>query len=238
MHAMRRLIVFYRSVRPGVKSRLAATLGPNVAAALYHAMVTDLAGTVAPYERILLPMVDRRPHPTTGCVPWRDPLVQRGQTLSSRMADAFTRAFTAGAREAVLIGSDIPAITTEIISRAFEELQSSDGVIGPTHDGGYYLIGYTAGAFSAHTLAETGGDSASVFRRTVSAFRARGMRLAQVEPLADVDTEGDLRALLHSPGFIDAWANRCRELTRTAAKYGLLREDTPEAHGYDVERSP
>lgn len=64
--------------------------------------------------------------------------------LGLRMRAAFRHAFAAGARKAVLVGSDIPEIDANLLACAFAALQNSPVVIGPSHDGGYYLIGMCA----------------------------------------------------------------------------------------------
>ena len=73
---------------------------------------------------------------------------QSGGDIGGRMQTAFDDAFRSGVDRVVLIGSDIPEITTEIIESAFENLKINDLVFGPAVDGGYYLIGSRAAAFT------------------------------------------------------------------------------------------
>jgi len=59
--------------------------------------------------------------------------------------------------EALLIGSDIPGLTTEVIEEAFTSLLTKDAVIGPADDGGYYLIGFRKKTFTAPTFHDNVG---------------------------------------------------------------------------------
>jgi uncharacterized protein len=67
--------------------------------------------------------------------------LQQGDTLGIRMENAFGRIFSLGYKKAIIIGSDCLEITKELIEDSFEELEKVDFVVGPAHDGGYYLLG-------------------------------------------------------------------------------------------------
>ena len=61
--------------------------------------------------------------------------------IGQRMRTAFDEAFESGAQKAIIIGTDIPGISADLISNAFDQLDRHDLVFGPARDGGYYLIG-------------------------------------------------------------------------------------------------
>ncbi|MGL5059361.1 MAG: TIGR04282 family arsenosugar biosynthesis glycosyltransferase, partial [Microcoleus sp.] len=61
--------------------------------------------------------------------------------LGTRMLAAFESSFNSGVEKVVIIGTDCPSLTTEILTEAFDELSKNDLVLGPAKDGGYYLIG-------------------------------------------------------------------------------------------------
>ena len=67
--------------------------------------------------------------------------IQTGDSLGDRMYNAFQYISQQGIHKIILIGSDIPQITHEIINDAFAALDNYDCVLGPANDGGYYLIG-------------------------------------------------------------------------------------------------
>jgi len=66
---------------------------------------------------------------------------QEGETLGDRMKNAMLHVLSKGYEKVVLIGSDIPDLSKEDILKAFDKLDNSNICIGPTFDGGYYLIG-------------------------------------------------------------------------------------------------
>ena len=67
--------------------------------------------------------------------------VQEGANLGEKMKNAFQHGFNNGYKNIVLIGSDLPNISKEIIESGFDALQDNDVTFGPALDGGYYLIG-------------------------------------------------------------------------------------------------
>ncbi len=95
----------------------------------------------------------------------------------------------------VIIGSDIPELTADIIQRAFDELKTKDLVLGPAADGGYYLIGLHRAVFKPagpplFTGIRWGTDQ--VLKQTVTAAKKQGLRCILLETLKDVDRPEDL----------------------------------------------
>ena len=74
--------------------------------------------------------------------------LQNGSDLGRRMKNAFKKVFEEGIQTAVLMGTDFPDLPEKIISSALSGLETHDAVIGPTIDGGYYLIGFRKKTFS------------------------------------------------------------------------------------------
>jgi hypothetical protein len=106
------------------------------------------------------------------------------------MKAAFLQAFQQGAQQVLLHGTDIPDLTTRHIDEAFDALKTHDLVLGPSTDGGYWLIGLTKPADLFDGL-EWG--SYSVFDKTVAAARAQGLSVHVLSPLTDIDTPEALR---------------------------------------------
>jgi rSAM/selenodomain-associated transferase 1 len=67
--------------------------------------------------------------------------LQQGADLGLRMQSAFDEAFEAGYSEVIIIGSDLPDLSTADLKAAFEQLSENEVVLGPAQDGGYYLLG-------------------------------------------------------------------------------------------------
>jgi rSAM/selenodomain-associated transferase 2/rSAM/selenodomain-associated transferase 1 len=203
MHsAPERLIIFTRHPEPGTtKTRLIPVLGPEGAAALQRRLTARVAQTARRLMRTRNVAVDIR-H-AGGCAAllrqWLgegfDYRPQGEGHLGRRMARCLSEAFDGGAARALLIGADIPAISTAHLIDAFEILQESDLVFGPAQDGGYYLIGARAAPFAkepSYLGADIPWSSPQVLARTLEAVRNEGLSFSLLESLADIDRPEDL----------------------------------------------
>lgn len=149
MHSSCHLIIFTRFPEPGkAKTRLIPTLGPHGASELQRKL-TEKIGKEA------LRLKKEKGIPVTFFYTGTTQTVMAGWlgnsfnyhhqcsgNIGQRMADAFTRTFRHTSDSVILIGSDIPGLTTEILTEAFISLENNESVIGPSHDGGYYLVGF------------------------------------------------------------------------------------------------
>ena len=72
---------------------------------------------------------------------------QKGRHLAERLKNAFLSAFSDSFGRVILVGTDIPELSQSLIAEAFQELESHMAVIGPSYDGGYYLIGFHRDGF-------------------------------------------------------------------------------------------
>ena len=127
--------------------------------------------------------------------------------IGRRMAQALAQAFEEGCRRTVIVGSDIPGISSALMAEAFDCLRRHDLVFGPAADGGYYLIGCNAACFrhgAPYLGAGIGWGTAGVLDQTLGILRAMGVSHALLAPLMDVDRPGDLaqgmKALTLGPG--------------------------------------
>ncbi len=143
------LIMFVKNPEPGqVKSRLAATLGDREAARVYKAITESLLSAVVPSSKaagydmaVAYSPADAAEDMRTWLGTGIQLMPQTGGNLGERMHNAFTEGFARGYKSIVIIGSDCPAVTSELINEALHKLDRHDVVIGPATDGGYYLIG-------------------------------------------------------------------------------------------------
>ena len=111
------------------------------------------------------------------------------------MRSAFEHSIEAGAETAVLIGSDIPDITADLLQQAFSSLLTKDVVIGPSQDGGYYLIGMVANqAPQLYPLLfeEMHWSTGELFATTISRLEKAGYDVAILPMLKDIDLPADL----------------------------------------------
>ena len=116
--------------------------------------------------------------------------VQEGEDLGERMMNAFKKVFDLGCKKVCIIGSDCYELQTEILNEAFEKLGTTDVVIGPASDGGYYLLGMK----QIHNDLFTGKDwgTSSVFDDTMDTITKAGLSFAELAVLNDIDTIEDL----------------------------------------------
>ena len=191
------LIVFLKAPRPGaVKSRLARTIGPLPAAALYRSLAeavvrgTDPLGA-ADYERLyFFAPADAR----TEMEEWmgaRDWIPQEGADLGTRMAGAFDEAFRRGARRVAIVGTDVLGLSRRHVRDALASLDAHQVVLGPARDGGYYLLALDRprpALFEAIPWSTN-----SVLPATLARARALGLTVRTLEELGDVDTLADVR---------------------------------------------
>jgi rSAM/selenodomain-associated transferase 1 len=193
----RTLVVFVKEPNPGaVKTRLAASIGPADAAALYRVLVETVLDATTPgrgeYERLVFFDPPEAGERMRSWLPSGRLRRQGRGDLGARMADAFARAFARGASRVVLVGSDAPGLARGDVRDAFSALGAHDAVLGPSEDGGYYLVGLKA---PRPALFEgMAWSTPSVRERTLERAASAGLSVALLRPLRDVDTLVDLRA--------------------------------------------
>jgi rSAM/selenodomain-associated transferase 1 len=162
--------IFAKHWQPGeVKTRLAASIGPEAAARLHRVFVETLLQRMAgvagkcvlaywPSERHgeFAALVREAAYPFALLDPSAAPLASPWQLvpqspgdLGARMEHFFQASFASGADRVVIIGSDSPTLPIEYVRQAFDELRRSDVVLGPSDDGGYYLLGLARNVGSA-----------------------------------------------------------------------------------------
>ena len=190
------LIVFVKEPRPGaVKTRLAAALGDEHAAAIYRALAEEEVRRTRPasgeYERLFFFTPAEAGPALARWFPGETFLPQKGDDLGRRMANAFEAAFARGARRVAIVGTDVPGVSRELVKEALLALGDHDLVVGPARDGGYYLLALDRPRpllFDAIPWSTSAVLSATAERAAVL-----GLRLSVLEPLADIDTLDDLR---------------------------------------------
>ena len=100
--------------------------------------------------------------------------------------------FADGYKRAVIIGADIPSVRAENISRAFDSLNDFDAVIGPSDDGGYWLIGM--GKYIPEAFNVSSWGNSSVLDETARTLSGQGISYCTAETLDDIDTPEDINA--------------------------------------------
>lgn len=206
------LLVFAKVPRPGeVKTRLTPTLTPEEAAHLYEAFLYD---ALRQYDQLSsdVRLYVAPPLPNDGLdgLPDRVSIhMQEGEGLGARMRQAFEDAQSAGYDRAVVIGTDHPTLPTSFIRRAFAELDGSEAIsIGPTTDGGFYLLGMSTvypQLFEGMTYSHE-----DVFRETLKRAGRTGAEVTVLPTWYDVDTPAALEKLIADLSTTDDVVPRTR----------------------------
>jgi len=137
------LIIFQKNAEPGkVKTRLAKDIGDKAAFEAYLQLVsyTHKVAAACEVDKLLFFSDYLENNLENYPVDYRFEL-QSGNDLGQKMRNAFHTFFAEGYRQLVIIGTDCPEISPDLIERAFAYLEENDAVIGPAEDGGYYLLG-------------------------------------------------------------------------------------------------
>lgn len=189
------LLVFTRAPVSGqTKTRLIPLLGAQGAAEFHQTILrsTLAEANASNFETVEIWCATENDHPLLKqCSLYYSNAmkIQRGSDLGEKMQHA-TETTLAENTFVVLIGSDCPAITTNILNQSYQHLSNGkDAVLGPASDGGYYLIGLkepNSGIFEDVKWGE--GD---VAERTRQNFARLGLVYVELEELADIDTPDD-----------------------------------------------
>jgi rSAM/selenodomain-associated transferase 1 len=193
-HPNRMLVIMAKAPKPGmVKTRLTESLPSPAVAALYRCLLEDtvtLATSLTGVEvAVMCPESDQEELAhllgnTVQVVP------QKGQGLAVGLTYVF-RHFTAdGRRHVIAFNSDSPHLAPSVLDSAFEILATHDVVVGPTHDGGYYLVG----AKAAHpTLFESDRmGTRSALDGLLTRTKVLELSTGLTEPFYDIDVADDL----------------------------------------------
>ena len=123
-------------------------------------------------------------------------LPQRGASLGEREANVFTDLLQVGYDRVIIVGSDIPTLPLAHLENAFILLADpqNDVVIGPSADGGYYLLG--ARRLHSILFENINWSTATVFAETLAQAQQARLRVAQVPTCYDVDEKDDLQKLI------------------------------------------
>ena len=194
------VIIFTKAPIPGtVKRRLSPPLSPDEAATLHGTLVLDAIERAKglPGAALYIAGAPDIAHPFFKVLEGRYGarlLPQEGDDLGARMSGAIEKAFALGHRRVILTGTDLPTFTRSHLTQALGHLNTHDLVLGPTTDGGYYLIGArrpVPGLFQGIAW-----STAGVLEETRKTAAAKGLSVALLPPCRDLDTVEDLTAFI------------------------------------------
>ncbi len=190
----RTLVIMAKAPKPGmVKTRLAQSFPPPAVTTLYRCLLYDtmaLARSLSSVEvAIMCPasdVVDLARLAGDGA----RVVAQTGEGLAAGLTSVFAHFAAAGHQRIIAFNSDSPHLPASVLERAFESLATYDVVVGPTHDGGYYLVGATAahpGLFNRDGMGKSNALDALLARAG-----ALQLSVHLTDPFYDIDVASDL----------------------------------------------
>jgi uncharacterized protein len=191
------LVIMAKAPRPGtVKTRLAPSLSLDDVTAFYCCLLDDtlaLARSLGDVEvAIMCPESDvnelvqlagNEAHV----------VAQKGEGLAAGLTSVFAHFAEDLQQRTIAFNSDSPHLPRRVLEKAFETLAAHDVVVGPTHDGGYYLVG--AKASHPTLFAHDGMGTSSALERLLSSAQFLGLSVGFADPFYDIDVPEDLSRL-------------------------------------------
>lgn len=185
-------MIFYRNPQLGkVKTRLAATMGDESALQIFIRLSEHTRNVTSglPVDKVVYYSEEVQLQDI-----WNDGIYRKAKQsegdLGIRMSQAFKEGFERGYERICIIGTDCPELSTSILANAFEALDSTEVVIGPARDGGYYLLGLQHP--QPALFRDKQWSTPTVFRDTITDLNNAGISYTVLPILRDLDTEDDL----------------------------------------------
>ena len=245
------LVIMAKAPRPGaVKTRLTPSLSPEAVTAFYCCLLDDtlaLARSLGDVEvAIMCPDADVNELTRLAGMQLAGKqasvVAQKGEGLAAGLTSVFAH-FAEGhrtntpQRRIIAFNSDSPHLPRSVLEDAFETLAAHDVVVGPTHDGGYYLVG--AKASHPTLFARDGMGTSSALERLLSRARALELSVGFADPFYDIDVADDLTRLAEelrlaparaprTAAWLKEWelaAGQSRTSPQTAGLIGRAREN-------------
>lgn len=189
------LIIFLKAPVPGlVKTRLADAYGVDKACNIYKELTETILHAVQKWRNETI-LFYYPPDGKSIITDWLGEayqlVAQTGDDIGEKMKNAFVYGFNKGAEKIVLIGTDIPELDEKTIEDAYLSLQNNDCVIGPSTDGGYYLIGLNRRQFRKEIFENIHWSTDSVLQDTLGIIRTFKLSADLLDFKTDIDTPGD-----------------------------------------------
>ncbi len=210
-----------------VKTRLAADIGPKAAAGLYRAFVADLLQMLGKTDysiHVHFTPSDAELQMKQWLGSAYEFVPQADGGLGARMAAAFKHGFSNHFSRVVLIGADFPDLPASFIHEAFNALLINEAVLGPSHDGGYYLIGFNRDGFVPGVFTDIAWGTEHVFSDTAQLFEVNNTSVHYVARWWDIDTYADLIDFIQRQK--NASSHVAAETTRFINELGLSHVNT------------
>lgn len=194
----KKLIIFIKYPEPGkVKTRLAKTIGSKKAALIYKRLIIRTVKKVSSLQRrdieIIIAYTPKSKKTRTVKLIGKHFIyhLQKGINLGERLINALKFGFLNGVEKIIIIGSDCPQINQSLIKDAIGKLSRHDVVIGPSADGGYYLIGLKKE--NSSLFKEMPWSTPQVLKKTLNKIRKANLSCKLLPVRSDIDTYEDFK---------------------------------------------
>lgn len=191
------LVIMAKAPRVGmVKTRLTPNVPPEVVTDFYRCLLEDtlaLAWSLSDVDvAIMCPGSDVDELAQLAGNETKT-IAQTGEGLAAGLTSVFEHFAGRHQRRIIAFNSDSPHLPGSVLESAFETLVTHDVVVGPTHDGGYYLVG--AKASHPSLFANDGIGTATALDRLLARMQTLGLSISRVAPFYDIDVADDLSRL-------------------------------------------
>jgi len=198
------LVIMAKAPRPGeVKTRLTPSLSPGAVIELYRCLLDDTLALARSLKlsdvevAIMCPESDVNELAQLAGAQLAgneaSVVAQKGEGLAAGLTSVFAHFAEGHQRRIIAFNSDSPHLPRSVLEAAFETLAAHDVVVGPTHDGGYYLVG--AKASHPKLFDGDGMGTKSAFEILLARARALHLSVGFTDPFYDIDVEDDLTRL-------------------------------------------
>lgn len=141
---------------------------------------------------------------------WMHEELQQGQKFGSRLLNAMEQVFKKGYEQIIVVGSDTPELTTKHILSAQEKLKKSNLVLGPSTDGGIYLLAIRRSHFNFFRQMDIVWQEGKDFQEIICSWTQLGQSFLTIADLRDIDTSYDLVALINKLSHTGLYASLFR----------------------------
>src|SRR5579863_1630765 len=218
------LVIMAKAPRAGtVKTRLTPNLSSEAVAAFYCCLLDDTLALARSLSDVKIAIMC--PEPDVNELAQLagsevNVVAQKGEGLAAGLTSVFARFTEDHQRRVIAFNSDSPHLPRSVLEDAFETLSAHDVVVGPTHDGGYYLVG--AKASHPTLFARDGMGTSSALERLLSRAQALELSVGFADRFYDIDVADDLSRLAEElrldPARAPRTAARLRECQIVAAQ--------------------
>jgi rSAM/selenodomain-associated transferase 1 len=188
----------YPQVRK-VKQRLAKDIGQRKAVKIYKMFISDMLEMLSEINADVIICYSPK-KALQKLRKWLgskyEYVAQEGTSLGSRMNNCFIKAFNQFYSKAIVVGSDLPDLPKKFIEDAYRMLDEYDSVIGPSEDGGYYMLGFKAESYLSSVFDYSiKWSTKSVFTDSLGILQTYSYNVGLLPMWYDVDTVDDLKRL-------------------------------------------